>query len=357
MSNHVFLKNVSGRTAIRLAQLFLLVIFLWSFFWAHLYDMIFWNKTFFESFSTSSVNVYIYLLSLGVLICFEYYVAFFYQKSRDFKPKSDVTKSIVKQKSPVMIGKKPSNRIGIVFIIVGIVLTVFSVINSVTMVFYVGISLLFFGSLFLFVSNKKFVGTNVLHASLVSVYETFDRHILELNNSGMVYFQAYSVSDGVVSNLVNSPESSVPKEDLYSKENNVQKQLLDHVSTGSHIVPPGFGLVDLFEQQLNHDFTEIDINDFNSALSLILNDLDLASNCEFTIEGDHLTLKLIGSIFYNLYLKEHQLKSIHIVGCPLISAIACALTKVTKKPVLVTKIAVSPNLNAIDANYKLVTGA
>ncbi len=87
-----------------------------------------------------------------------------------------------------------------------------------------------------------------------------------------------------------------------------------------------------------------------------MNNLELASNFEIAAEKELIHVKITDSVYKDLYSIEHELKSVHSVGCPLTSAVACALAKTTGKVVTITKSIVSPDLRTIEIWYQTVEG-
>ena len=118
-----------------------------------------------------------------------------------------------------------------------------------------------------------------------------------------------------------------------------------------------FLLVSLFEKELRANFTKIDKETFyNSLPTVIVNNLELASNFEIEDEKELIHVKINDSLYRNLYSKNQNLKSVHFIGCPLISAVACALAKTTGKLVAITKSEISPDLKTVEIWCRLVEG-
>jgi hypothetical protein len=80
--------------------------------------------------------------------------------------------------------------------------------------------------------------------------------------------------------------------------------------------------------------------------------LDLAKEFEINPENDLIHIKIVDSVYNELYSTKQGFKSIHSIGCPLTSAVACALAKTTGKLVTIFKDAVSPDLETIEVWYK-----
>ncbi|MEM1589555.1 MAG: hypothetical protein QW175_03965, partial [Candidatus Bathyarchaeia archaeon] len=62
------------------------------------------------------------------------------------------------------------------------------------------------------------------------------------------------------------------------------------------------------------------------------------------------------STYKNLYSLEENLKSVHLLGCPIASAIACALAKVSGKMVMILRDNMSADGKTLEVWYRLMEG-
>ena len=86
------------------------------------------------------------------------------------------------------------------------------------------------------------------------------------------------------------------------------------------------------------DFTKIELNELCEVLpGLVLRDLNLAKTMAMELNGDKVRLKMFDSLYRNLYSLRNNLKSVDLLGCPIASAVACALAKASG-PELIAKI-------------------
>jgi hypothetical protein len=90
----------------------------------------------------------------------------------------------------------------------------------------------------------------------------------------------------------------------------------------------------------------------DSLPTIIVSNLELAKEVEINPENGLIHVKMVDSVYKDLYLSEPSYKSIHLIGCPLASAIACALAKTTAKPVTIAKDDVSFDLKTIEVWYQ-----
>jgi hypothetical protein len=133
------------------------------------------------------------------------------------------------------------------------------------------------------------------------------------------------------------------------------KFLLKHPQ-GVLIISPGAGLLNKIENDFNIDFTNMDLSRLCEVLpGFILNNLGLAVGMEMDIRDNLVNVRIQGSIYKDLYSKEADLKSINITGCPIVSAVACALAKATGKSVTLQKLQVLPD-GQIEVQCNIIQG-
>lgn len=130
------------------------------------------------------------------------------------------------------------------------------------------------------------------------------------------------------------------------------KFLLEN-SKGICVSPPGLGVLNQIEKELRRNITKLDVAELCGILpQLILEDLQLAKEVEMKPEDKQIYLRIQGSAYGNLYT-EKSLKSVRSLGCPLVSAIACAIAKTTGKPVTIQKGKFSPENQTVEIWYRI----
>lgn len=123
---------------------------------------------------------------------------------------------------------------------------------------------------------------------------------------------------------------------------------------GLLITSPGIGLLDKIEQKRNTDLTKIPPTELDEILPSLLNELYLTKEIKMNTNENSVTLQINDSLYRNLYSQKYNLKSINIIGCPIVSAVACAIAESTGKPTLIQKIKSSPDGKIITATFKIV---
>jgi hypothetical protein len=252
-----------------------------------------------------------------------------------------------------------SNRIGLIFLFIGALVLIVSYFATSTVLAFIGLGLTFWGGLFLFARPVKFVKSIILDSTAISSYATIDRIAEDLNCHGRpIYVPPYpreaylpDYLKGLKEMLVFVP--AVDAVTIPPIEEMAKKQFLIKSPKGICVPAPGYGIVNLIEKELKGGLGQVDADRlFSSLPTIITTDLELAREFEISKENGLIHVKIIDSVYQGLYSPELDLKSIHSMGCPLTSAVACALAMTTTKLVTIVKDAVAPDLRSIEVWYK-----
>lgn len=255
----------------------------------------------------------------------------------------------------------PSGKIGFALIIAGALSLVGSLIASSSTLAFIGLGLTFWGALFLFTRPIRFVRGSLLDWTAISSYETIDRMLEDLNYKGKgIYVPPYPKDVYLPEHLKGLKEmiifiSATSTSKMPTIEEMARKEFLVKNPKGICISPPGYGLMNLLEKEMRTDFSRIDIETLYNILPKVT-ELGLAGEIEIEAENDSTHITIIDSIYKDLYSRDRALKSVHLIGCPLISAIACALAKTTGKNIAIVKNITSPDLKKSEVWYQTIEG-
>jgi len=253
-------------------------------------------------------------------------------------------------------------KIGTAFMALGVLSLAFSVISNSQVLAFIGLGLTFWGALFFLVRPLTYVKGSLLDATAISSYATVDRIIRDLKYKGKgLYIPPYPKEVYLPEHLKGLKEMIVyiPAENsdtMPSIEEIAGSRFIIENPEGITIAPPGLGLLNQFEKESKMDPTKMDLESLCETLPLlILENFQLAKDIEMKVENEQVYLKVSDSIHKNLY-REERLKSVYSLGCPLVSAIACAIAKTTGKIVAISSLKVSPETETIEVSYSLVKG-
>ncbi|MEM3769713.1 MAG: hypothetical protein QXG76_00825 [Candidatus Bathyarchaeia archaeon] len=254
----------------------------------------------------------------------------------------------------------PTGKIGLAFIILGVLAFIFAMSYDSNILAFIGLGLTFWGALFFFIRPAKYAQSSLLDSTAVSTYTTTDRIIKDLKFKGKSYYippypkEVYlpeylkGLKEPVV--FISADTGGMPSIEELAKS----KFLLANPK-GICIVPPGLGLLTKFENELRKDMAKFPLNELCEILpSIITENLQLAKEMEIKVEDRGVYLKMLDAVYMNLYSAERNLISIHRLGCPIISAIACALSKAAGKIVTIQRDNVSPDGQTIEVWYRFM---
>jgi hypothetical protein len=254
-----------------------------------------------------------------------------------------------------------SARIGVAFLVLGVFALIFSVIQEIQILAFVGLGLAFWGALFIMIAPTKYVEGSLLSVTAIPIYQTADRIIKSLEDEPTAYHtppypenaplpdHLKGLKDMVVF-ITDDKEKAIPDFQELS-----EGKFIMNSPSGVALTPPGMGLLAAIENKTNSDFAKMSIEELCETLPrLILENLGLADEIEMTLQNPNtLRLKLINSIYRDLYNPGSKLKSISLLGCPIISAVACAVAKATGKPVTIQQIETSPHGLRLNATLRI----
>lgn len=255
-----------------------------------------------------------------------------------------------------------ARAIRLVLVFVGILSFISAVVANSQILAFIGLGLTFWGALFFLITPLRYVEGSLLGSTAASSYQTINRVIADLKITDHGYHippfpkNAYLPDHlrGLKELVVFLPESN--DVETPSIEEMAESRFLLQNPKGVLVVPPGAGLLSKIENDFKIDFTNMDLSYLCEVLpQFILDNLGLAEEMEINLQERLVNVKVIGSLYKNLYINEANLKSISILGCPIISAVACALAKATGKGVTVQNLRVLPN-GQIEAECKIIQG-
>jgi len=206
-----------------------------------------------------------------------------------------------------------------------------------TILAFIGLGLTFWGALLLYVTPTRYVKLELLNAVAPSTLANIEKILAnsKLNEKG-IYLPPKYLRD-FESSLVYIPSKN--NKELPKPEEIDEEKLFSQNPEGLFITPPGLALSKLFEKELGTSFTKTDINYIQNNLpKLLIEDLEIAEDVEIEAMGDLITVKITKHIFNEICEETRKLPKTHeALGCPLTSAIACALAKATGKPITIEK--------------------
>lgn len=267
-------------------------------------------------------------------------------------PQHEVSHEKVETKSRRNLGRL--SRVGYLFIYVGVISLVSSILFNSSILAFIGLGLTLWGGLFLFAKPTKYVKLSVLESVTLSSLGTIDRVLRELNYKGQPVHlpprHLEELHEGIV---------FVPTEQgihLPISEAFVEGKLFLSPE-GICLTPPGQALMDLYEKRLGTDFSRTNLNYLKNKLpDLLVEDLEILDDLEINEVADGLVVaKMKGEVHMSLCNQNASHSQIcSRLGCPLCSSLACALARATDKAVIIERNDVNAKEKTTETWYRFI---
>ena len=254
-----------------------------------------------------------------------------------------------------------------ILISVGSISLIISVIYNSPIFAFIGLGLVFWGAILVYIQPEEYTKKVLLDSTIFSSFENINKIITELGYKGSpIYLPPKYFRNPETNKLYISkrPKEEVPDPEVILEQEN---HFFLKFPEGILITPPGDQLIKIFEKRLDKSLTQADLQYFKQNLpKLFIEDLEIAEKIEIEIKPNQITsesnripygiirLKLINSILKDTYNENQELPHLfNEIGCPIFSAIACALTKITGKPLKIEEIQSNENGDLIEVTYKI----
>jgi len=256
---------------------------------------------------------------------------------------------------------KNSSSIAIagVFLSLGAFLLLFSFLSEMQIAAFVGLGLTFWGAVFALARSGNYVDSRLLDSSAHSTYSTIDRMINELKYNGYSYYlPAYPKDVLLPDYLKNLREPTVFISDSFDGKPSIdelaQNKFISDQTHGVFVTSPGAGIMAQIEQQLQLDLSKISLDELADILPKFLTDrLNLAKSANLVLTSHGAEFSAKGILYESLYNPESRPKSLSLLGCPVVSAVASTLAKASGKTVVISEQKVLPG-NGVFAVYIFV---
>jgi hypothetical protein len=259
-------------------------------------------------------------------------------------------------------------------IFAGAIALAFSINYTSSILAFIGLGLVFWGAILHYVQPEEYTKKVLLDAAVLPALTTLNQMMQELDYKGKAIYLPPKYLIHPEGNKVYIPKQEDGKLPALKQILKHESQLFIKNPQGIVLTPPGAELTKLLEKTLGTSLTKVDLKHLQENLpKLFIEDLEIAENLEMEIEQDKVIRKTNGPVFlikakhrtvhvriansvYNDVCREAmKLRRIYgSVGCPICNAIACALTKVTAKPVIIEKIDLSADGGTIEASFRLL---
>ncbi len=252
--------------------------------------------------------------------------------------------------------REPLKVLGYVFLLFGILSLPFSIFYELVALAFIDLGLTLWGALLLYVRSEEYVKNDLLTHTTLSTLGEVEEILAELKCQGKgIYLPPKYFRDSKTSRVfISSKEgTNLPTREEIQQEKH--KVLLGDLCAAI-VTPPGLSLAELFERKLGKSFTEIGLKDLAQKIpKLLVEDLEIAGDLEIRITGETIQVRVTDSIFRNVYREKDKLPvTFNKLSDPLCSAVACAFTKSTGRPLAIEGFQVTSNGRFAEANFRLL---
>jgi len=233
---------------------------------------------------------------------------------------------------------------------VGGIALILSVVYTSTVLAFIGLGLLFWGALLLFIRPRKYVRADLMDSTALSSLETVDRVVRSLGYTQKGVYIPVSNPEKAVAFIPSHPNSRIPTGE------EIEKQTFVTDPEGIAMIPPGLALANLFERELGIRFNKATLQDLVEKLpKLLVEDLEMVQDCDIKIDGNNVRFRFKESIYTDFCNRlRATTKVCSSLGCPLCSAIACVLAQVSGRPVEFDKDNYSSDGRTVESSYNIL---
>lgn len=219
---------------------------------------------------------------------------------------------------------------------------------------FIGLGLIFWGSLIVFIKNTRYVKKELFDTGIINSLKTIDKIISELGYKGKgIYISPRTLQE------FTSPVLFIPYEidiTIPPPEELTTEKVFHENPKGICLTPLGLDLASILEQRMGGNIFTIDLNQLREKLTrVIIEDLEIAQGFELEIDDPIIHVTIYKHIFNDICSEISKLKTFYPnIGEPLVSSIACLLAKVTGTPIAIDRINISKIEESIDIFYRML---
>ena len=237
----------------------------------------------------------------------------------------------------------------------GVIALFFSINFNSSIIALIGLGLIFWGVILIYIRPRGYVREILLDKTMLPVVTNLNQMIEELGYEGKgtylppKYFKSFE-SRKVYIGARKDTELPLPRETLDEDKMFIRNPIR------ALITPPGIELKRLFEKTLGTSFARVDLQFLEQNMpKLLVEDLEIAQEVEMETKNDRVFVKTKNSIYQSICKEVQKLsKTSYSLGCPLHSAIACALAEATGKLIVIEKVQTSADDQTTRIEYHIL---
>jgi hypothetical protein len=242
----------------------------------------------------------------------------------------------------------------------GAIALAFSISYTSSILAFIGLGLLFWGIITKYITTEEYVKKTLLDTTTLFHITQFDDMLKELNYNNRAVYLPPKYLINISSNkayIAKQRDAKLPKAEQIIKERiTKENKIFMKNPEGILLLPPGNELTKLFERTLKTSFTRVDLAYLEHNIpKLLIEDLEIAEGVKIETKNSRVHVTIHGSIYKDTCKETSKLSNVsRSLGCPITSAIACALAKAAGKPVIISKDQTSKDGESIEIEYELL---
>lgn len=242
-----------------------------------------------------------------------------------------------------------------VLITTGTAALILSIYYTSSILAFIGLGLVFWGIIFTYIRPEEYTKRTLLDATVSPLLATLDQIMQETSYEGKAVFLPPKYFPNPGTNKVYIPKQKDTKLPTPEQIQTQEAQFIIENPQGFLLTPPGAELVKLFEKTLKTSFARVDLQYLQQNMpKLFIETLEIAKNFEMETVNSRVHVKIENSVYQNLALEAMHLELYGTIGCPLNSAIACALAKAVGKPIIIENQKTSGDGKKTEIEYRIL---
>jgi hypothetical protein len=219
----------------------------------------------------------------------------------------------------------------------GVLALVLSINYTSSILAFIGLGLVFWGAILYYIRPEKYVKETLLDSIILPSLANLNQIITELGYKGKAVYLPPRYFGDIESSKVYISAQKNKKLPLPEEMQKEEGKVFLKNPEGMVLTPPGVELIRLFEKTLGTSFTKVDLRYLEQYIpKLLIENLEIAQNVQVKTENSRVIVKIEGSSCQNMCKEAKKFSNIcGNLGCPLSSAIACALAKATGNPITI----------------------
>jgi hypothetical protein len=245
--------------------------------------------------------------------------------------------------------RKPEGKIGYFFLLLGLFLITAALVYNYLLAAIIGISILFWGGILLFIKPIRFVRIDILNSTVLEHLLNLHNFLRELEYRGNPrYISTRNLQSQVVSIYIPKSDSVYQKKEHHQSHDRLISDTGDLIK----LTPPGLGVSKLIAKELSINFQRLNVDYLQEKIEeSIVSGLEIAETFRMEISPPTIQVKIGRNKFYEISDQLIELETNQIIGDPLVSSIACILALVTHHPIIIEKISIEPKKKIMNITY------